>query len=61
MSKFTRERIKEKSDNFVQVVASELGKLTFYMSTMSGSEDRVKWGRACEAYQSNTSGEERLG
>lgn len=61
MSKFTRERMKEKSDNLVQVVASDVGKLTFYMSTMSGFEGSVKWGSACEAYQSNTCWEERLG
>ena len=29
MSGFTRERMKEKSEGFVQVVASELGKFTF--------------------------------
>lgn len=44
MSKFTRERMNEKSDNFVQVVASDMGKLTFYTSTMSGPEGSMKRG-----------------
>ena len=46
MSIFTRERMKEKSDNFVQVVASDLGKLTFYTSIMSGSGGSVKLGES---------------
>lgn len=61
MSIFTRERMKEKSDNFVHVVASDLGKFTFYTSIMSGSEGNAKRGIVYEAYQSNTFREEGLG
>lgn len=62
MSGFTRERTKEKSESFVQVVASELGKLTFCTDAVVNIrlESSVKgWGD--DTYQSSACGKERLG
>lgn len=57
-----RERTKEKSSSFVQVVASEFGKLTFCTHAVVSVrlESGVK-GRADDTYQSSAGGKEGLG